>query len=249
MNIFTLAFQEILYRPLLNLIVFFYQLPFVDFGLAILILTILTKALLWPLTSKMIKGQREAQAKSQKIREKLKEIQTKYKDDKPRQNEEILKVWREMKFNPFASLAPMVIQIVLLIALYQALRQILQPEGLSLLYSFISNPGEINPSFLGILDLSKASPILAILTGTVQYFYSKASLALQPKTLINKKSRQSSGQERQMQSLQKMMQNQMIYFLPIMTIFISWTLPAALSLYWLFSTLIGILQQKMILKS
>ena len=258
MNIFTFAFREILYRPLLNLLVLFYQLPFVDFGSAILFLTLLIRILLWPLNSKMIKGQRESQIKSRQIQGRLKEVQKRYKDDMARQNEEVMKLWREMKFNPFASLAPMIIQMVILIAFYQVLRVIVQPEGLSLLYSFIPHLGKIYPSFLriplGILDLSQASKItlggkaLTILTGAVQYFYSKMSLSLQPKTPIKKKNRQLGGQQKQMQGLQKMMQGQMMYFLPIMTVFICWSLPAALSFYWFFSTLIGIFQQKMIFK-
>jgi len=196
----------------------------------------------------MIKDQRESQIKSQDIREKLKEVQEKYKGDVARQNEEVVKIWKEMKFNPLAGFAPMIIQIIIMIALYQVLRAVIQPEGLSLLYSFVPHPGEINPIFLRVLDLSKASPILAILTGVIQYFYSKMSLALQPKISGKKKNRPSSGQERQMQTFQKLMQNQMIYFLPVMTVFIVWSLPAALSFYWFFSTLIGIFQQKMITK-
>ena len=248
MNIFSFIFQEVLYRPLLNLLVFFYQLPYVDFGMAILFITLLIRILIWPLSSKMIKDQRESQIKSQDIREKLKEIQEKYKGDAARQNKEVVKTWKEMKFNPLAGFAPMIIQIIILIALYQVLRAVMQPAGLSLLYSFVPHPGEINPIFLRVLDLSKASPILAILTGVIQYFYSKMSLALQPKISGKKKNRPSSGQERQMQTFQKLMQNQMIYFLPVMTVFIVWSLPAALSFYWFFSTLIGILQQKMIAK-
>ncbi|MFH0987427.1 MAG: YidC/Oxa1 family membrane protein insertase, partial [Patescibacteria group bacterium] len=99
MNIFTLVFQEILYRPLLNLLVFFYQLPLIDFGSAILLLTVFTRLLLWPLNSKMIKGQNESQSKSAQIKERIDEIKTKYKDDPPRQNEEVMKLWKEMKFN------------------------------------------------------------------------------------------------------------------------------------------------------
>ena len=249
MNIFSFIFQEVLYRPLLNLLVFFYQLPYVDFGMAILFITILIRLLVWPLNSKMIRDQRESQSKSQEIREKLKEIQEKYKGDTARQNEEVVKLWKEMKFNPLAGFAPMIIQIVVLIALYQVLRTVMQPTGLSLLYSFVPNPGEINPTFLKFLDLSKTSPILAILTGVVQYFYSKMTLVLQPKISNKKKNRPPSGQEKQIQNFQKLMQGQMMYLLPAMTVFVVWSLPAALSFYWFFSTLIGILQQKIVFKS
>lgn len=254
MNIFTLAFQEILYRPLLNLLVFLYQLPLIDFGLAILLLTVLIKALLWPLNSKRIKAQQEAQTKGEEFREKMKEIQEKHRDDKSRQNEEVMRLMKEMKYNPFAGFMPMIIQLVVLIALYQVLKIIIQPEGVSLLYSFISDPGPINPSFLGFLDLSQPSnaslggKILAVLTGVFQVLYFKASFASRKKSSSKKKSRQLNGQGKQMESMQKIMQNQMIYFFPIMTIFIAWSFPAALSFYWLFSTLISVIELKVILK-
>jgi YidC/Oxa1 family membrane protein insertase len=258
MNIFILAFQEILYRPLLNLLVVFYQyIPPFDFGIAILILTILLRLILWPLNSKAIVGQRETQVKTQELQEKMKEVQEKYKIDKAKQSEEIMKVWKEKKFNPFASFAPMIVQIIILIALYQVLRTVIQPEGLTLLYSFVPHPGEIDSTFLGVLDLSKASPILAVLTGVSQYFYSKMTFSLQPKIQRKKKKKDSGGKrdaqqekmEEMQQKMQKIMQNQMVYFMPIFMVFICWSLPSALPLYWLVSTIIGIFQQKRIYKN
>jgi len=149
-----------------------------------------------------------------------------------------------MKFNPLAGILPMIAQIVIFLALYQVLRAMLQPGGVALLYSFVPNPGEISTSFLRIFDLSKPNAFFAIMTGVSQFFSSKLTFSMQKKTL-KKKDRQTGGKD-QMESFQKAMQNQMIYFLPAMTIFIVWSLPSALSLYWFFSTLIGIFQQKMI---
>ncbi|HOK35179.1 MAG TPA: YidC/Oxa1 family membrane protein insertase [Candidatus Pacearchaeota archaeon] len=258
MNIFTFLFQEVLYRPVLNLLVFFYNLPFVDLGIAIIFLTILIRLILWPLNSKAIKNQRDTQIKTQEFQDKMKEIQEKYKNNPNRQNEELTKFWQERKFNPFASLLPMIIQIVVLIALYQALRNILQPEGLNLLYSFVSKPDIINPTFLKFLDLSKTNGVLAVLAGVAQYFSSKINFDLQEKDLKKKKKNQLQHQkyeknrkkldptEEMQKRMQKMMQGQMLYFMPILTIFICFALPAALSLYWCLSSIIGIVQQKMI---
>lgn len=247
---FVFIFEEVLSRPLLNLLVFFYQLPYVDFGVAILIVTLLLRIALWSLNSKAIVQQRELQEKTQGIQEEMKEIKEKYKDNPTQQNAEIMKIWKKKKFNPFASFAPMIAQIVVLIALYHVLRSVLQPDGLDTLYSFISNPGEINPMFLGVFNLSKANWILAVLTGIAQYFYSKMTFS---KTKKNKKSkRQKDGEKdkaNEMQKkIQKVMQTQMIYFMPFFTVFICMTLPAALALYWFFSTVVGVFQQKIIYK-
>ncbi|HPZ75008.1 MAG TPA: YidC/Oxa1 family membrane protein insertase [Candidatus Pacearchaeota archaeon] len=258
MNIFLLAFQEILYRPILNLLVFFYNLPIVDFGIAIIILTILIRLILWPLNSKSITSQRETQIKTQLLQEKMKEIKKKYKNDPNRQNEEMMKLWKENKFNPFASFLPMIIQLIIVIALYQVLQNVLAPNGLDLLYGFVPRPEEIDPAFLGILDLSQKSWIVAILAGVSQYFSSKMIFSFQKesqdkklKKENKKKAKESSEEDRteEMQKkMQKMMESQTTYFLPALTIFIGAALPSALPLYWLVSTLLGIIQQKLIYK-
>ena len=256
MNIFSLSFQEILYRPILNLLVFFYNLPLIDFGIAIIVLTILIRLILWPLNSKSITSQRETQVKTQLLQEKMKEIQKKYKNDPARQNEEMMKLWKENKFNPFASFLPIIIQLIIVIALYQVLSNILAPGGLDLLYGFVSRPTEINPMFFGILDLSQKNWLIAILAGVAQYFSSKMIFSFQ-KENQNKKSKedkkkkpQKDNKEEQMEEMQKKMQKimegQTIYFLPALTIFIGAALPSALPLYWLVSTLLGIIQQRMI---
>ena len=255
---FIFIFEEVLSRPLLNLLVFFYQLPYVDFGMAILILTFLLRIVLWPLNSKAIVQQRELQEKTQGIQEEMKEIKEKYRDNPAQQNAEIMKIWKKKKFNPFASFVPMIIQIIILIALYQVLRHVLLPDGLNLLYGFVSNPGEINPMFLGIVDLSKASIVLAVLTGISQYFYSKMTFSFKPKSQKKKKPRYQKGKEQKeagkdkmedmQKKMQKVMKTQMIYFMPVFTVFICMALPAALALYWLFSTVVGVFQQKMIYK-
>ena len=212
MNPLLFVFQEVLSRPLLNLLVFFYQLPYVDFGMAILILTLLLRLVLWPLNSKAIIQQRELQEKTQGIQKEMKEIKEKYKDNPAQQNAEIMKIWKKKKFNPFASFTPMIVQIIVLIALYQVLRHVLLPDGLNLLYSFVSSPGEINPMFLGVFNLSKANWILAVLTGIAQYFYSKMSFSFKPKSQKKKKpryqdskGREGAGKDR-MEDMQKKMQ-------------------------------------------
>jgi membrane protein insertase Oxa1/YidC/SpoIIIJ len=151
----------------------------------------------------------------------------------------------------------MIVQIIILIAFYQVLRNILAPGGLDLLYGFISRPAEISPMFLKVLDLSKTSWWLAILTGVAQYFYSKMTFNLQPKPQKKKKKKypqekkdtQEEKMEEMQKKMQKMMQSQMTYFMPAFTVFICFALPAALPLYWLLSTIVGIFQQKMIYKN
>jgi len=247
MNIFSWIFQELLFRPLFNLLVIFYQLPLIDFGGAILLLTILIRAALFPLTSKATKRQIEMQVKTQEFQEKLKQIQKEFANDPLRQKEEIMKLWREKKINPFSNFVPFIIQIIILIALYQVFRFGLQAENLSLLYSFVPNPGKISPTFLKIIDLSKPLPILAGLTAIFQFLYSRKIAKVSEKLAkkFNKK-RKKDKKTQKMEKMQKTIQNQMSYFMSIFIFLIGLKIQSALVLYWLFATLIGILEQKLI---
>ncbi len=242
MNIFTFIFQEALYRPLLNILVFFYNLPFVDFGIAIILLTFLTKLITWRLDTHAIVKQREAQIKGTEVQEKMKEIQEKYKEDPVKQQEEIMKLWREKNFNPFSSFIPLIVQFIIIIALFQLLRNGIGPTQIEMIYGFIQKPINFSPLFLKYVDLSKPNLILAILTGAIQFFYSKTTFKLQKKH-APKNTKKKKNEE----GMQKILQTQMLYFLPLMLVFMyAKILPSAVALYWFFATIIGIIQTKII---
>lgn len=225
-------FNEILYRPIFNALVFLYNIiPGHDFGIAIILLTILIRAILWPLSQKSIKSRQAMSV----LQPKIKEIQQKYKN-KEEQSREMMKLYKEKKVNPFSGCFPLLIQFPILIALYRVFMNAFKPESLSALYSFVQNPGVINASFLGILDLSKGSPVLAILAGISQFFYSKITMKHSPS--VPQTSTKKGGMD-----MQKIMGKQMIYFMPILTIFIAWNLPAGLPLYWIIITVLGLAQE------
>ena len=150
-------FYTFIYQPLLNLLVLLYlYLPFKDFGIAVIVLTVLIKFLLYPINARAIKSQKVIT----EIQPQIKEIQEKYKDNKEKQVEETLAVYKKAKISPFSSFVPLLIQLPVLIALYRIFWQGLQPETMSYLYGFVSHPGEINPLFLGFLNLSLPSSFL-----------------------------------------------------------------------------------------
>lgn len=245
-------FKQLVYRPLLNLLVFLYNLPLVDFGVAIILLTILTKIITWRLDVHAIIKQREAQIKSTEIQEEMDEIKKKYKDDPKKQNEETIKLWREKKFNPFSSFGPLLVQMIILLALFQLFRVGIGAEQLKMLYHFVENPGAIEPSFLkiplDIFNLAKPNYILAIITGIVFFVHSKMTLVLQEKYFLKKKKKRKSGQKKNQGGMQKIMQNQLTYFMPLFIGFICLRVPAALPLYWSLSTAINILQVRLTYK-
>lgn len=236
MNILISAFKVILYQPLFNVLVLLYEyLPGHDFGIAVIVLTILIRLVLYPLMVQSIKSQKVLS----ELQPKIQEIQIKYKNDKEKQARAIMELYQKEKINPFGGCLPLLIQLPILIALYQVFWQGLQPEAMEMLYSFVPHPGAIDPTFFGTINLGEASLALAVLAGITQFFQTKM---ITPKTSKSKKG------EGQMAQFSEMMQKQMLYFFPIFTVFILWKLPAAISLYWIITTLFSIWQQYLIFK-
>lgn len=226
-------FNTILTQPLFNILVFFYNsIALGDFGLAIILLTILIRLILWPLSQKSIRAQKDLQ----EIQPKIKEIQNKHKDNKEEQTKALLELYKTNKVNPFGGCLPILIQLPILIALYSVFLNGLKPEYLSNLYSIISSPGAIDSIFIGLIDLSVRSIPLAVLAGILQFFQAKMIL---PKMKSSKK----GG------DIAQMISKQTLYFLPVITVVISFNLPAGLPLYWATTTLFTILQQLVIMKA
>jgi len=225
-------FNVILYQPLFNALILIYlYLPGHDFGLAVIVLTVLIKLALYPLGVQAIRSQKSLA----QLQPKMKEIQEKFKNDKEQQAREMMELYKKEKINPFSGFLPLIIQLPILIGLYRVFWNGFGEAQLKFLYGFVANPGQINTSFLGMMDLAQASIVLALITGIVQFFQSRMMLPKQKK---------SAGQA----DMSQVMQKQMLYLFPVFTIFILWRLPAAVALYWLSTTLFTIVQQYIILK-
>lgn len=244
-------FNQAIYQPLYNILIFTYNiLPVRDFGIAIIVVTILIKLLLIPLSKKQI----ESQKKMQEMQPKIKVLQEKYKNDKEKQSRALMEFYKENKTNPFSGCLPMAVQLVFLIAIYRVLFNI-SSAGLVVnvgdLYSFVSNPGQINKMFLGIIDLASAinlgsltlknAPhvILVVLAAGSQYIQTKMLMANQP---VAKPEKAGQG------DFSQIMSKQMLYLGPLLTLFIGVKFPAGLALYWLASTVFMIAQQYQLAK-
>jgi len=226
-------FNEIFYRPLLNGLIFLYNtVPGHDLGIAIIILTILIRLVLWPLTNKSIKNQKVLT----KIQPQIEEIKKKFKNNKEAQAKALMGLYSENKINPLAGFLPLIIQIPIIFALWRVFLNSLNLD-LNSLYSFIPAPTHVQSIFLGLVDLSHKSVVLAVLAGVLQYFQTKMIIPPQPSGgLASAKSAGTSD-------FGRIMSKQMLYFGPILSIVIFWSLPAALPLYWIMVTLLTLLQQ------
>lgn len=229
-------FYIILYRPLFNSLVLLYNyVPGHDFGIAIIFLTVIIRIILFPISVRAVNSQRSLQ----KLQPQILEVQKKYKNDKEKQAKEVLDLYKKEKINPFSGLLLAIIQLPILIALYRVFWSGLNPKELSALYSFVVNPGHINPLFFQRIDLSKPDFAFAVLAGIMQYF--------QTKMMLPKSKPEGAGKSKE-PDLSQVMQKQMAYFLPVFTVIILIKLPSALGLYWMISGLFSIIQQYLIVK-
>jgi len=232
-------YTTIIYQPLFNLLVFFYNI-IPDIGIAILLLTIVVKAILWPISHKGLKSQRVLQ----NLQPKMEALKQKYKDNKEKLGAETMALYKREKINPLASCFPLLLQFPIIIAVFRIFRAMfVETVDFSLLYSFVKIPEAINPIMLGFLDLSKPQIVLAILAGLAQFWQSR--LMLQKN---KQKNMGSDGKEKNL-NLQQTMSKQMMYFMPIITVFIAANFPGGLALYWLAITLLGVLDQYLISRS
>lgn len=223
--------NEILYRPLFNTLIFLYNtIAFEDLGIAIIILTVIIRFALWPSQAKALRSQRALQ----KLQPELEKIKTKYKD-KQKQTQETLEFYKRNKISPFSSCLPTLIQLPIIIALYQVFRHSMDGSSLDALYAFVSRPETINSISLGILDLSQPEKfVLPVLTGGLQFVQS---------WMLMRRTSQTGKKD-----VASAIGKQMMYVFPIVTIFIAMSLPAALPLYWMVTTLFAIIQQWYIMK-
>lgn len=238
-------FQTIFLQPILNLLVWLYlTVPGQDIGIAIILLTIIIKLVLYPLTHMQIKSQRSMQA----LQPKIDEIRKRLKDDKEGQAKELMELYQKEKVNPASSCLPLLVQLPVFIGLYRALSVGLNSQTLDLLYSFVPNPGHINTTFLGLFDLTSPNYILAILAGAIQFFQTR-NILKPPAATVTQPPKEVRGSEgAKDESMAAMMNKQMTYVMPVVTIVIGFSLPGGLTLYWLVMSLLTLVQQLLVIK-
>jgi len=219
--------KMILYQPLYNALIFLVWLvPGNNVGWAIIILTILVRLALAPSSMKSVRQQK----RMQDLQPQIQALQAKYKGDQKKQSEALMEFYKVNKINPLGSCLPLLIQLPILIILYYVFINGLDTARFAtLLYSWMPRPDAIQTVFFGI-DLAQPDRwIMPIIAAALQFFQ---SWQIMPKT------KPQEGQE-----MQAMMSKQMLFLMPIFTLFIAGRFPAALPLYWSVTTIASIVQQ------
>ena len=226
----------VFYQPVFNLLVFLYNhVPGHDLGVAIILLTIIVKLIFLPLSKKSIQSQKSLQD----LQPKIEEVKKQYGDDKEKMGRAMMDLYKEHKVNPFSSCLPLLVQLPFFIAIVEIFRDGLGDKSLDLVYPFLRQPETINTMAFGFLNLSQPNIILAILTGIAQFFQTKMMMGKKPEV-------QSKGA--QDENMMASMNKQMVYFMPLLIVFIGATLPAAFTLYLLVFNITMAIQQFVILK-
>jgi YidC/Oxa1 family membrane protein insertase len=228
--------NTIFYEPLYNALVFLIALsPGASLAVAVIVLTLLVKLVLAPLSYKTFVGQ----MKQKELQPLIQDIKKKYKDQ-AEQSKQIFALYKKHNANPFSGCLTLLLQFPVIIGLYQVFLKGVEASQ-EKMYSFISLPENIHYFFIGI-DLHEKSILLAVFAGIFQFIQMYLSPAM-------KQSRQPEGavlsdQERISASLQ----NNMKYMMPFMVGFFAAVVPAAVALYWTVNNIFMIIQEMVVWK-
>jgi YidC/Oxa1 family membrane protein insertase len=222
--------NTVLYQPLYNILIFLTNIiPTGDVGVAIIVLTLLVKLVLYPFTKKSI----ESQAALARMQPELDRIKKEY-PNKEEQAKKTMELYKEQNSSPFSGCLVMLVQLPIILALYYVFYHGFSGDNSALLYSFVKAPAHLNTLFLGFLDITKPHIVLAVLAGISQFIQMKISFSGQPKTPAG------SGTQA---DIMKSMQTQMQYVLPIMITFIGLRISGGVALYWITSNIVGAFQE------
>ena len=234
-------FNTLIVNPLLNLLMAIYgMLPGHDFGVAVIIMTLILRFAMWPLTAKQLRSQKKLQA----LQPEIAKLRLEAGGDKAKENQLLMELYKEKEINPFSSCLPLLLQFPFLIALFFVLKKASLPfdqisgllygpvKNIPYIEGLISGAIKYDPMLLRVIPMDTASKVLAVIAGITQYIQVK---------MIAPKNVDPNDQQAKMTST-------MNYIFPAMTAFIAWSLPAALPLYWITGNGVAIFQQWLIMR-
>lgn len=261
-------FTTLIVQPIFNLLVLIYALlPGHNFGLAIIIFTIIVRLLMWPLVKKQLhqaKAMRELQPE-------IKRIKQETKGDRQKESMLLMELYKEREINPFASIGLLIVQIPIFIGLYSGINRIIHNpseiynfaypflQDLSWLKTLAADISQFDATLFGVVDLTRSAlgpagiywpaMIIVIASAVMQYFQSKQLLpdAKDGRGLRKILKESTGGKQADQSEINAAVGRSTRYFLPIMIFIITVNIAAALSLYWLVSGIVAFIQQAKVL--
>lgn len=266
-------FDTFITQPVFNMLVAIYALlPGHDFGISILLFSLLSRVAMWPLIRKQLHHSKAMK----KLQPELAKIRKQSGDDKQKLAQMQLELYKEKEINPLAPIGFLLVQMPIFLGLYFAVRKLVQDDPSTLFSTYTYGPVSdlswvqklqdsnfelFDKSLIGIVDLARSAigdnglywplVIIAFSTGLIQFYQTRQLL---PKNKSKKKLReiladgQKNGEPNQ-EDLQAAVGKSTSFILPAFITFLSLTFPGAIALYWFSNTAIGFIQQKFVLNS
>jgi len=262
-------FTTLIVRPIFNLLVLIYAiLPGHNFGLAIIIFTIIIRLLMWPLVKKQLH-----QAKlMRKLQPELKRIKAAAKGDKQKESAMTMELYKERGVNPFSSLGLVLLQLPIFIGLYSGLKHVVSNPQNIITFSYpalhhlpwiqelATDIHKFDATLFGFVDLSRAAigkvggiywpaMVIVVASATMQYFQSKQLLPDDKESRGLRKILKDAGSGKQadQSEVSAAVGRSTRYFIPGLIFLVTVNIPSALSLYWLTSGVVAYIQQARIL--
>lgn len=263
-------FTTLIVQPIFNLLVFIYALlPGHNFGLAIILFTIVVRLAMWPLVKKQLH-----QVKlMRKVQPEIKKIKQEAKGDRRKESLMMMELYKERGISPFGQIGVMLLQIPILLGLYIGLQKIVKDSSqiVEFAYPFLQDlswmkelaadvPKLFDSTLFSVVDLTRSAlgpngvywPAMLIVIGSAvtQYF---ASVQLMPKDKDARRLRDilrdtKDGKQADQAEMNASISRSMKFFLPVLIFLFTVNLPSALSLYWLTSGLAAFFQQWLVLR-
>jgi len=267
---FASIFDVVIVKPIFNLLVAIYDvLPGHNFGLALIIFTIVVRLLMWPLVKKQMHQARAMK----KLNPEIKKIKLAAKGNRQEESKMLMELYKERGISPFGSIGTLIIQFIVLIGLYVGLRKVVnQPEYIITgSYSWLANLGWMKQlsgnihlfdvTLLHTVNLTRSAiksghgiywpaMIIVLLSAITQYYSSKQLLPTNKdaRSLKNILKDAGTGAKADQSEVSAAVGRSTKFLIPVMIFIVGVDLPAALSLYWMFGGLVAFLQQGYLLR-
>lgn len=262
-------FNTFIVQPIFNLLVAIYALlPGHNFGLAIILFTITVRLMMWPLVKRQLHNAKAMR----KLQPELKKIKKETKGDRQRESMLVMELYKERGVSPFGSIGILLIQLPILIGLYAGLQKLINDPNVifTFTYPFVANLSwiqelatditQFDATLFGAIDLKRSAlgpagiywpAMIIVLASAITQFYQ--SKQLMPSDKNARKLRHilrdsGSGKEADQAEINAAVGQSTKYFIPVMIFFFTVNIPSALSLYWLVSGLVAMIQQARVLK-
>lgn len=262
-------FTVLIVQPIFNLLVAIYALiPGHNLGLAIILFTITIRLLLWPLVKKQLYHAKAIKA----LQPEVKKIKQASKGDRQKETRLLMELYKERQINPFASIGILIVQIPIFIGLYYGLKRLIDTpqQAIDFAYPLIrdlpwmqtlaTDISRFDETLVGLVDLARQpleqqgvywpGMLLVVASAVAQYFQSKQLMPQDKEARSLKRIMKEAGQGKaaDQSEVNAAVSRGIIYLIPLFVFFIGINLASALSLYFLTSALVAMIQQSIVLK-